>query len=770
MRQRLQIFAQVTQTPAYDEFRMVVTCAGILLFLVTALMVRTFSFHPDKVLAGIDIHHAFLGWYEFVRQSLAEGHLPLWDPYQNNGYPFLHNPQVAFFYPPTWLAILLPGTIGITLSVVLHLWLSGLGMLLFVRFMGSNWPGAILSAIAFALGHHFAIRVFAGHLSVIATNTWFPWLLLGTAWSVRRATLRATLLPGLIWALSFLAGHTSSLLYIGLGWFVFLLYLMWTTRQWFLITRQAVLAIGVSLGLSAAQWLPTLQFILLSTRTFQPTLAFATSYSFVLERLTTLFSPDFLGNPVSRIGFYGPGHYWEMTYYAGMLPIIALMLSWRRPTHLIVFYWALLGLAILLGVGENGFLYQVFYNWLPPFRLGRIPARFMFLAVFALSALLGTAISEWDRIPYEQRLLRIRQQIPASFTVSIVLIIGSFIFAAFVTGQKAGGISDDWMKHYVFYGVITVLLFSTGLGLILSYLQTNPKQLRRRYNTAFMLILFVALESFAFGFRFLNRDPVVRDRIWLEAKGIIGETLQRVLAWDADDYVIENDATRVKLTSITAYNPLELGSYEQLLNLADSPDSRIYDLLGVSYLITFDPTLNQKSFHLLSQSQGGYVYERPSGLPWARLVPEIEVFRDDEVALVRLQHADFDAKRTVIVDEQPDCSSTTNTIDFVGSVHVVANSPGYWLMETQSNAPSVLVVSETAFPGWQVTIDGRSVAWYTAYTVIRAVCVPAGTHQIEWVFDPWVVKVGIGISVATLFMVVGVLALKKFGKGGAAHS
>lgn len=753
MRQRLQIFAQVTQTPAYDEFRMIVTCAGILLFLVTALMVRTFSLQPDEVLAGIDIHHAFLGWYEFARQSLAEGYLPLWDPYQANGYPFLHNPQVAFFYPPTWLIILLPGHIGFAVFIALHLWLGGMGMLLYVRTMGGNWPGSILAAIAFALSHSFVIRVSAGHIGVIATYIWFPWLLLTTVWSVRRGTIGSALWTGLIWALSILAGHTTSLLYTNLGWFCFLVFLVLTRRQGWLILRQTVVAVTVGMAFSAAQWLPTLEFALLSTRAFQPSAAFALTYSLPLERLATIFSPDFLGNPLSRMGYAGPDYYWELTYYAGMLPLVALGLSWRGRTSLTLFYWGLIGLAILLAVGENGFLYELFYQWLPPFRLGRGPARVMFLAIFALCALLGQVISQWDQVVWAQRVKEVRRFMPVSFTFSLVLIVGCLL--ALVGQQRqAGQLTEAWVKHDWFYGVLTLVLFAAAMLLLYLYWQTRPDQLRRRYNLAFLLILFVALESFGFGFRFLSHGPVGSDVIWDAIQAGVGETWQRVLVWDIQNYN-ENQATNAHLASVTAYNPLQLGTYTPLLAQARSPNAKIYDFLGVSYVATEQPLPEDESLHLLHQVGTVLIYERLSALPVARLVPEIQVLPDD-MALVQMEQAEFDPSQVIVVSEAPQCDVGKLADAFVGTAQVVAHRPGYWQVETQSNAASLLVISETAYSGWQVRVDGREVPWYTAYTVLRAVCVPAGQHEVEWVFDPWTIKTGMRVS--GLMLLVAVVA------------
>ncbi|GAB4475095.1 MAG: hypothetical protein Kow00124_15730 [Anaerolineae bacterium] len=40
-------------------------------------------------------------------------------------------------------------------------------------------------------------------------------------------------------------------------------------------------------------------------------------------------------------------------------------------------------------------------------------------------------------------------------------------------------------------------------------------------------------------------------------------------------------------------------------------------------------------------------------------------------------------------------------------------------------AAILLVVTENAYPGWTLTIEGE-----------RAACIPAGEHNIEWRFRP----------------------------------
>jgi hypothetical protein len=121
-------------------------------------------------------------------------------------------------------------------------------------------------------------------------------------------------------------------------------------------------------------------------------------------------------------------------------------------------------------------------------------------------------------------------------------------------------------------------------------------------------------------------------------------------------------------------------------------------------------------------------------------------------AVERVHEPEFDPAAVVILGETPPCDLALP--DSPGTATVLDEWPGYWLLETESSAPALLVLSETAYPGWQVRVDGESAAPLTAYTAIRAVCVPAGSHQVEWRFNPSIFKVGAAVSALALGLVV----------------
>ena len=66
-----------------------------------------------------------------------------------------------------------------------------------------------------------------------------------------------------------------------------------------------------------------------------------------------------------------------------------------------------------------------------------------------------------------------------------------------------------------------------------------------------------------------------------------------------------------------------------------------------------------------------------------------------------------------------------------------------------------MVLSEVYYPGWRATVDGNPAQLVRADYVLRALCVPAGEHRIEMVYDPPSLKVGLAITGLMLASISG---------------
>ena len=80
-------------------------------------------------------------------------------------------------------------------------------------------------------------------------------------------------------------------------------------------------------------------------------------------------------------------------------------------------------------------------------------------------------------------------------------------------------------------------------------------------------------------------------------------------------------------------------------------------------------------------------------------------------------------------------------------------------LQTSTRSGALLRLSDAAMPGWLATVDGRPVPVTTVDFALRGVVVPAGTHQVEFRYGATAARVGIGITVAALAVVVVLLTL-----------
>ena len=93
----------------------------------------------------------FVPWLEFARRELNAGRLPLWNPHQNGGVPFLGNAQSAIASPLFAPALLLGVERGWNLSLLLRILVAAVGMYLWLRDVERSRAAATLGALMFSI-------------------------------------------------------------------------------------------------------------------------------------------------------------------------------------------------------------------------------------------------------------------------------------------------------------------------------------------------------------------------------------------------------------------------------------------------------------------------------------------------------------------------------------------------------------------------------------------------------------------------------------------
>jgi len=104
---------------------------GLLLTTIAFYFELAFFIFPTKW----DNLSAYFPYKYTASQWWLNGHLPLWDFYQNLGYPMHANPQGYVWYPITWLFSLPSGysLYSLNLELLFHIWVAAVGTYFFAK-------------------------------------------------------------------------------------------------------------------------------------------------------------------------------------------------------------------------------------------------------------------------------------------------------------------------------------------------------------------------------------------------------------------------------------------------------------------------------------------------------------------------------------------------------------------------------------------------------------------------------------------------------------
>jgi len=150
--------------------------AGLLLLALSLLFwkLRILDTGVDLALMldNIDLYdsHYPMTWFGFG--ALREGRLPLWNPWQFAGEPFLAAYYGGLFYPLNAIYLVTSVPLGIEISGVLHMLLGAGGMAALARRLRIDWPGALLAAFTFVWSGWFVFST--NQPRILSAIAWMP--------------------------------------------------------------------------------------------------------------------------------------------------------------------------------------------------------------------------------------------------------------------------------------------------------------------------------------------------------------------------------------------------------------------------------------------------------------------------------------------------------------------------------------------------------------------------------------------------------------------
>lgn len=377
---------------------------------------------PNEMIFGDDIHRQYYFYREFFNTSVGQGIFPWWNPYLFGGEPFIANPVVNIWYPPTWLFSLLPLNIAYSWHIAFHVVWAMVGMYVLLGYLGhlgnlSRWTAGVI----FGLSGFFMARTFAGHVDVIAAASWMPWVIATStkyqASSIKESRKNLCIAVG-VFALQLLAGYQTMAFFTGIAVGIFALSRSISQKNIRpLLFTLCSLLLGVCLA--AIQILPASEFFSRSIRTFSFPYSWHSYGAWEWRSLLQLVNPFQFGNQYTYWG--PPPNFIEHSAYVGIGGLILAFIGLIgpiRPISLIVFF----GIWVSLGPNAPIDLQKLLWQTVPMYEYLRIPPRHLILVVFGLSGLAGVGFS---RLPKSPRLLR--SLIAGVIVLEMVLFARGFI-------------------------------------------------------------------------------------------------------------------------------------------------------------------------------------------------------------------------------------------------------------------------------------------------------------------------------------------------------
>jgi hypothetical protein len=87
------------------------------------------------------------------------------------------------------------------------------------------------------------------------------------------------------------------------------------------------------------------------------------------------------------------------------------------------------------------------------------------------------------------------------------------------------------------------------------------------------------------------------------------------------------------------------------------------------------------------------------------------------------------------------------------SAAVVKHEPQRVELLARLDRPGLVILADTYYPGWRLTVDGKSEPIYRANRLMRAAAVAMGEHTLVYKYEPGSFRAGVLLSTAGLIVV-----------------
>ncbi len=664
----------------------------------------------------------------YHKESFWQGTIPLWNPYNDCGLPFLAQWNTMVLYPLSLIYILLPLSWSLPMFCLFHWWLGGFGMYRLARsWTGSN-SAATLAGLAFLFnGVLLSCLKWPNNIAALG---WMPWVVL-TAERAFTGNARALGLAALVGSVQMLAGAPEIIV---LTWaFAAALWLISLRGEWRKPLLRFPLLVLLVAGISAAQLLPFLDLLQQSQRDGEFR---GSQWPMPPWGWANFIVPLFYMFPSYHDVHSQPGQYWISTYYVSIAVVLLALIALIKVRNRRV--WLLGGLLLFsmwMALGDRALLYKWLRGTVPGLGMMRFPIKFIVLAAFVFPLLGAIGLQHLREYPPNRRLIWIPAITLSVGILALILYAEFYPFRysrAFVTTPNG-----LWRMAFLLAaaGVLTVLARKPVMPLIMALVVVDGLTHTTWQNPVAPRWVYDGV-----GAEMHPRPKLGEGRAMISPEAAetvdhlkLDKPSEDVMASRLSLYCNLNLLDNVpKIDGFYAIYPREMSKLQdRLYKGTNLPPVSVMDFLGVTQITA--PGSWEKWEH------------RASALPFVTSPKNIRVVPDP---LEQVLRGDFNPSAEAFL-------ASPVAISGAAKVAPLDWKPQRIALNASTDTSALLVLSQTFYHCWQATIDGQPTDILRANGAFQGITIPAGSHRITLEYRDDSFRLGIFVSlVSTAFVTI----------------
>ncbi len=665
---------------------------------------------------------------EYKRLNYLKGNMPIWNPYQAGGYPFLASMGSSMFNPFEIILYILPSKYSWDLFMLFRLFFSGFFMYLYMRELQYSVIASLTSAIAYMFSAPMIIHIVDIHLN---PSMLFPMFFFIMEKLYQKQNKRTVIATSIVIALSVFSGfpeHVTIISLIGLAYFL----LRCITGKEKILKSFGNISLAFTLGIFTGLIviIPFIEFLFLNGWTNHDPETGLKAVN--IDRIFYIFIPYF------KQAFYN--------YYIGIIPFLLIFLAFcTKDDNKIKYYF---GTVLFLLIGKIfGFPVINLLGSLPILNIIHFPFNTGQVLSFIASILAGTGIE----LVYSGKI--------RSFFVYMSILICMVIISLPCIIYP-----PDIFNKTVYYHIVIKLLFL--FSALLSYLIF-------RYNhkkTAIIFSVILSIEMFSFipreRLKRMDSFPEVPYIKFLKEEQVINNNRGRVYGIQGTLY--PNVATAYEIDDLGLYMPIFINNFTEFFNKIVNPDyftgdffpalrqnidfkNEMLNILNLEYLLLPAELYIDDSNWKQIYSGEVNIYRNIRALPRVFIVHRAVCLKSNRETLDFLkQNPENLNKICVIYDEE-----------IPGKPDLPPDDSKAWIIQYDTDEVNInasmkkagfLIFNDIYYPGWKVFVDNKEEKIYRTNFLFRSVFLKEGNHTVRFVFFPYSYYGGKIISLAVIYM------------------